>query len=132
TQTDRYVGKAANHGVSALPILFATPGWLSDSYIKAPVFSSEARAAWRRFVHAAVARYGPNGSFWAEHPQVAYLPVRDWQIWNEENSPGFYAPAPSPSSYDRLLGISATVIRRLDPGARIVLGGMFEGGRAAG
>ena len=33
TQTDRYVGKAANHGVSALPILFATPGWLSVSYI---------------------------------------------------------------------------------------------------
>lgn len=127
-QTDRYVKRAAKHGLAVLPVLYATPGWLSPSSIKAPIFSAEARRAWHALVHAAVARYGADGSFWAHNPDLPYDPVRDWQIWNEQNSPDFWAPAPSPSGYLRLLAISESAIHRADPGAKVALGGMFETG----
>src|SRR4051794_13515505 len=117
-QTDRYVAGAARHGVSALPLLFATPPWLPHSFIPAPVFSAEARADWRRFVGAAVGRYGRDGAFWRRHPSLPYDPVRYWQIWNEQNSPDFWAPDPSPSGYLRLLKISSAALRAADKRAR--------------
>jgi hypothetical protein len=126
-QTDRYIAGAARRGVSTLPLLFATPPWLAHSFIRAPVFSAKARADWGRFVGAAAARYGRDGAFWRRHPSLPYDPVRYWQVWNEQNSPDFYGPDPSPSSYLRLLKISSAALRTADSRARIVLGGMFEG-----
>jgi hypothetical protein len=126
-EIDASVGGAARHGINAFGTLFATPPWVAKSFIKAPVFSPAARDAWRGFVGAAVARYGPNGSFWAANPTIPYHPVRDWQIWNEQNSPDFFGPKPSPRSYKQLLKISGDAVHALDPHGRIVLGGMFEG-----
>jgi hypothetical protein len=131
-QSDRYVRRAAEQGITVLPVLFATPGWLADSFIKAPVFSAKARRKWQAFVQAAVARYGRGGAFWAQNPQVPYDPARDWQVWNEENSPGFWAPRPSAPSYLRLLSLSADAIRQADPRGQVVLGGMFEAGSSHG
>src|SRR6266516_1786436 len=124
---DRYMRGAARHGLEALPLLFATPGWVARNSIRPPLFSARARKAWRSFVHAAVARFGPGGSFWAQNPTIPYDPVHSWQIWNEQNSPDFWAPGPSPSQYAQLLKISAGTIRATDPSAQIILGGMFEG-----
>ena len=126
-QIDRYMRGLAQHSLEPLPLLFATPGWVARNYIRAPLFSASARAAWRKFVRAAVARYGPGGSFWTENPDLPPDPVHYWQIWNEQNSPDFWAPGPSPRSYAKLLKISADTLHATDPGAKIVLGGMFEG-----
>ena len=45
----------------------------------------------------------PEGSFWSEHPELPALPIRAWQIWNEQNSPTFFAPKPSVRAYARML-----------------------------
>jgi polysaccharide biosynthesis protein PslG len=124
---DRYMRGIAKHGLEPLPLLFATPGWLAPSFIKPPLSSARARSAWRGFVHAAVARFGPEGTFWTQNPDLTPDPVHYWQIWNEQNSPDFWAPDPSPREYTKLLKITAKTLRATDPGARIVLGGMFEG-----
>jgi hypothetical protein len=50
--------------------------------------------------------------------------VRAWEIWNEENTPGFWAPAPNAAGYVALLDATATAIRSVDPGAFIVSGGL--------
>jgi hypothetical protein len=126
-QADRYMRGLAKHGLEPLPLLFATPGWVARSFIDPPISSAKARNAWRGFVHAAVARFGPGGTFWTENPDIPYDPVHYWQIWNEQNSPDFWAPGPSPREYAKLLKISADTLRAVDPGAKIVLGGMFEG-----
>ena len=126
-QADRYMRGVATHSLEPLPLLFATPSWVARSFLRPPLSSPPARKAWRAFVRAAAARYGPGGSFWAQHPDLSYDPVHYWQIWNEENSPDFWVPRPSPASYERLLKIAAQALHATDPSAKIVLGGMFEG-----
>ncbi len=72
----------------------------------------------------AVLRYGPNGSFWAENPGVPKRPIRTWQIWNEENFKYFVA-RPNPADYGKLVNLSYAAIKGVDPGAQLILGGMF-------
>jgi hypothetical protein len=76
-----------------------------------------------------VMRYGPGGSFWAEHSAVSpdpllYEPIRLWQIWNEPNFFYFANPV-SPAAYAKLVVSSHTAISAVDPGAQLILGGMF-------
>lgn len=70
-----------------------------------------------------IGRYGLNGSFWRENPQIHKLPIRSWQIWNEENM-SYYWPQPFASSYAGLLRSAHAAIRAADPGAKVVLGAL--------
>jgi polysaccharide biosynthesis protein PslG len=131
---DALVRTAAEAHLTAFPFLFTEPEWAAelDGHLCsvhcgpfAP--SSDAtRYAWGRFAGAAVNRYGPNGTFWQANPELPYLPIRAWQIWNEQNSPFFFRPRPDPQSYAELLRAAATEIRLADPGAQIVLGGVWS------
>jgi hypothetical protein len=138
---DRIVGEAARSRVRALPFVFSTPPWVAEldgndcgsqpCGTFAPR-SAAARAAWSDFLAAAVRRYGPGGEFWAENPQLRELEIRDWQLWNEQNSPTFFAPKPNVASYAKLLHAGRHAITSEDRGAKIILGGMFatpRGGR---
>jgi hypothetical protein len=71
-----------------------------------------------------VERYGPDGAFWRENPQLPALPIRAWEIWNESNIVSFSA-RPDPRRFARLLRISGRAIHRADPGAKAILGGLF-------
>ena len=62
--------------------------------------SDEALAAWKDFIDELVDRYGPDGDLWTAHPELDPVPVRTWQIWNEQNSPTFYQPEVDPASYE--------------------------------
>ncbi len=122
-------------GMEVLPFVSGAPTWAvpqvwvpgSHQSIKAPrnlPASGAAIAGWSAFVRAAVERYGPGGSFWAEHPTLPQRPIRNWQIWNEENFKYFVA-RPNPAEYGKLVRASSTAIKAVDPGAQVVLGGMF-------
>ena len=142
---DSVVRGAAENGIRPLPFLSGTPDWVADldghhhcaqgdcaPYVPE---SRRARAAWARFVGAAVRRYGPDGWFWTENPTVPKIPIRAWQIWNEQNSPTYYKPRPDPRGYAKLLSSSDDAIAAADPGAQTILGGMFGtplGGRKPG
>ena len=60
-------------------------------------------ADFARLLTALVARYGPNGSLWVEHPEVVKQPIRAWQIWNEPNLTRYWNVAPWAPSYVALL-----------------------------
>jgi hypothetical protein len=133
---DGVVAKAANAGLEVLPFLNGAPAWAvpavwvpgSGHTVKAPSHlpaAGSAATAWSNFVKGAVARYGPNGSFWAVNPAVPKRPIRTWQIWNEENFKYFVAK-PSPAEYGRLVKLSSTALKGSDPGAKLLLGGMFS------
>jgi hypothetical protein len=141
---DTEVEEASIAGIQVFPFLSGVPTWTgvpsvsvpgSGGSVKAPAHlpvSGVARSGWVAFVQAAIGRYGPNGSFWAEHPNVPKLPVRTWQIWNEENFV-YFVTKPNPAEYGKLVGISYGAVKAVDPGAKVVLGGMFarpKGGRS--
>lgn len=52
-------------------------------------------------------------------------PIRTWQIWNEQNSPKFFAPAPDVGTYAAMLTAAGNAIHQADPGADVILGGMW-------
>jgi hypothetical protein len=54
------------------------------------------------------------------------MPIHIWQIWNEQNSSTFYQPKPDPAGYAALLSSAADAIRKRDPSAEVMLGGMFQ------
>jgi hypothetical protein len=129
---DPVVEVAARHGLEVLPFIYGTPSWIARKYTTLPVNNARAKQAFAAFLEAAVRRYGPGGEFWAEHaPGVQYLPeiarpapIRSWQIWNEANFFYFAYPA-SPQRYVKLLKVSAPAIKGVDPGAKVILSGLF-------
>ena len=132
TGTDAAVDAAAQAGLRVLPFACSTPSWLAPKPTTLPIDTARQRAAWTAFLQAMVKRYGPGGDFWAEHgPGIPYvtifdnpLPIRNWQIWNEANFFYFAYPV-SPSRYARLVKISAPAIKAVDPGAKVLLTGLF-------
>jgi hypothetical protein len=122
---------AARAGVEPLVYIAGMPEWAmardgceSDCGTLAPR-SPETIEAWREFAAAAAERFGPDGDFWRENPDLPERPVRQWQIWNEENSPTFYAPKPDVEGFARLLIAAEEEIRKRDESATVLLGGMF-------
>jgi hypothetical protein len=132
---DSVIENAATTNIEVLPFFSGAPKWAvpletlpASGGAKAPSHlpaSGAAAGAWSRFLRAAVERYGPAGDFWAEHPALPEHPVRIWQIWNEENFKYFVAK-PNPAEYGRLVKLSYSAIKGVDPGAQLILGGMFS------
>lgn len=111
---DDYVGRAATAGVSVLPILVRRP----------ELGPPASNGAYARFAGDAVRRYGPRGSFWLEHPEVPFLPVHAWQVWNEPNIPNWWRGRPSARRYVAMLRAGARAIHDADPGAEVVTAGL--------
>ena len=135
SEVDRIVLASARHRVKLLPFLFNTPRWVAQTldgnqcwetcYSHAPR-SPAALLEWWTFVSEVGARYGPGGELWQAHPEIRPLPIRNWEIWNEQNNPHFFRPTPDPEAYARILDLAADALRTHDPNAWIVLGGMFH------
>jgi hypothetical protein len=131
---DSQVEAASRTGISVLPFLVGAPKWAvplvpvpgghgTKASRNLPTRGAAARG-WSAFVQAAVARYGPSGSFWLEHPSVPPRPIRNWQIWNEPNFE-YFVTHPNPAEYGKLVKLSSNAIRAVDPGAKVILGGLF-------
>lgn len=138
---DNQVENATRAGIEVLPFLSDAPSWVVPAVwvpgtghsAKAPrnlPASGAAARGWSGFVSAAVARFGPRGAFWSEHPELTPRPLRTWQIWNEQNFKYFVA-RPNPAEYGKLVKISYTAIKGIDRGAKLLLGGMFARPREA-
>lgn len=131
---DEVISAAAKAGLIPLPFLSGTPKWAweldgrecSSKCSNYAPSSPPTRGAFAQFASAAVRRYGPDGTFWEEHPDLPYTPVGAWQIWNEQNSPFFYRPAPDAYAYAALLERVSQEIRSVDPDAEVVLGGIWS------
>ncbi|MFL5883469.1 MAG: hypothetical protein ACJ77M_00215, partial [Thermoleophilaceae bacterium] len=120
---DRQVAAAAARHLAVLPVVITSPAWAA---IPPSTQGSPPRdpATYARFAAACVHRYGPNGTFWAQHPELQPQPIRDWQIWNEPNFRVFWRPKNWPRPYVKVLRAARASIKAVDPGARIVLGGL--------
>ncbi len=132
---DWLVGALASRGIRPVPFVWGSPTWVgSGAAARPPINSAADVQAWQTFLKAAVARYGPGGSYWANEYRQRFgadatpLPVQSWQVWNEPNLSKYFDPgqtvAHAAQKYARLLAISHDAIKSKDPQARIVLAGM--------
>jgi hypothetical protein len=147
---DPVIEQAALQGLPVLPFIVGSPKWVAKKETTMPIANATQRKAWTAFLKAAVARYGPGGEFWALHSPAAInaekekeatgpvyelagahltpipkpMPIRTWQIWNEANFFYFAFPV-SPTNYAKLLKQSTPVIKAADPGAKVILTGLF-------
>lgn len=116
SSTDAVVQNDTAHGLDTEGILIGTPGWsvqpgetagngLPKGLERA---ITDPANVWADFVRQTVRRYAG---------QVAY-----WEIWNEPDLKFFWTS--SPADYYNLLKVSYTVIKSVDPTAKVVLAGM--------
>jgi polysaccharide biosynthesis protein PslG len=137
--TDRMVARLAAKGLHILPTLAGTPSWAGATGTTPPLLNQLSRDAWRRFVAAAVRRYGNDGAFWQPGPggspfhrfcrcDAKPVPITEWQIWNEPNLAKYFKPRKSPTQYAKLVKLSRSAMDEVDPKAKLVLAGLADGG----
>ncbi len=119
---DSAIASAVEARLDVLPFLFEAPRWAvpsavvpgSGGAVRAPRFlpvrNGVQRSGWRRFAIQAIKRYGPRGSFWAEHPELPRRPIRTWQIWNEPNFK-YFVTRPNPVEYGNLVKLSYGAVK---------------------
>jgi hypothetical protein len=108
---DEIIDTAQKRGITAIPYLCYTPAWAgagADDAWRRPPRDLE---AFGRFARAVAARYKGR--------------VRSWELWNEPDLEDYWRG--SPDDYARMVTYAAAEVRRADPGALVVLGGMAKG-----
>jgi hypothetical protein len=121
--TDRKVLSAASHGIDVLGLALRAPGWANGGAgnpFTPPVKDSDYAA----YLRALIGRYGPSGSLWGEHPEIAKRPVRSWEIWNEPNLKDYFTKQPFAKPYAALLRAAYPAVKSADPGATVLMASM--------
>lgn len=126
---DAWVEALARHGLTWAPAVMGvpTPRWAVDP-AAAKVCGLRAFPArtgdYAALARTLAARYGREGDFWEENPDVPYHPVTHYELWNEPNLGSFWCPVPDPVAYAALADGGADAILAIDPDATLVLGGL--------
>ena len=130
---DRVFTAAAEQGIQILPIIgYGTPWATGSDDMKVMPSTDTGRAAYGRYAAEVARRYGPNGAFWAAHPDLRARPVKAVDLWNEPWYPG---PA-DPQQYIALIKAASRAVRALPERVKIVVNadqrvrGLARGGDA--
>ena len=122
--TDPVVRRAARHGIDLLPVVIETPRWARENpraYHSPPEDPDDLAA----FMVQLIQRYGEQGSFWAENPDLPKRALRTWQLWNEPHLRFQWDSRSSWSrAYGRQLRVAYKAIKKADPGATVVMAAM--------
>ena len=134
SERDRLIGGLAAEGIRSVPFVWGSPQWIGNGAPGQPPLSTSAdRLAWQNFLKAAVARYKPGGTYWAnkykqDYPGKTAVPIQSWQIWNEPNLKKYFTPGATTQAaaqkYAQLLALADAAIAARDPQAKVVLAGM--------
>lgn len=105
------VAKAARaRGLQLLGTILYTPSWArpaGGSLTTPPVNLSD----YASFARAAAQHFSALG-------------VHSYEIWNEPNISGFWAPGPDPARYTQMLKLAYTAIKGVHPEATVISGGL--------
>jgi hypothetical protein len=120
---DNTAGSLGAAGLKWLPIVDFTAPWASSipNQDHAPPRSNADYAA---YAAALASRYGPGGLFWRLHPELTPQPIDTYEIWNEPDVGLFWLPRPDPARYAGMYVQAREAIKRVDPNARVIIGGL--------
>ena len=128
TGADNMVRLAASYGITPLPVLAGTPAFEENgcdtlTCSRHLPLKGQALNDWKAYFLAAVQRYGPNGVFWQQNPDVPYHPVPIFQIYNEQNNPVQHNTA---RHYAKFMKKTDGALNAAGLGnVKLMLGGMF-------
>ncbi|MGD0196568.1 MAG: hypothetical protein ABSC56_01490 [Solirubrobacteraceae bacterium] len=113
---DTIVGTLAQSGIRMQVVLDEPPSWANgpNTYM-APTYYGDYEA----FAAAFASRYGNGGSFWQANPQLPYLPVQQFEIWDEANSNNFWTTV-NAATYEPVLVATSAAIHAVDPTAQVL------------
>lgn len=121
-ELDGLVGRAARNDIEILPIVMYAPQWARQNPDD-PASRPRSNDDYVAFLNSLVLRYGPDGSFWVEHPEIAKRPLRTWQVWNEPQLRYQWAEKDWEESYGKLLRAAHDALKKADGGSKVVLAG---------
>jgi hypothetical protein len=124
--TDQIVEVAAKRHLGLLPVVTYSPAW--DASRRGNHVQPAHDKPYGKYLTALVRRYGPQGTFWAEHPSLPRDPITEWQIWNEPDLNVYWDTQPWAPSYVALLRVAHNAIKRADPHAAVVMGALTNYG----
>jgi polysaccharide biosynthesis protein PslG len=126
--TDAIVTQAAEHGLHVLMIADTTPAWASGASMSKKNWywlPPSDPATYGAFAGQLAARYGAGGTFWAANPGLPVVLPAGIELWNEENTSGFWGGrTPSPPVYAAMAEAAYTAVKQADPSMTVVLGGL--------
>ena len=130
---DVLIGAAARAGFSVVGNVFGAPGWATGGMRpgESPKFPLTVQggvpqdpADMGNFMGDLIERYGPAGTFWAEHPEIPANPIRIWQPLQEPDRPAFF---PQPFDVDHFVAMahaSYQAVKQADPEATVLGAGL--------
>lgn len=130
TVPDLMEAALARHGVRGQAMFIGTAAWDQEPGTLFQLNQCGMRAypydyqAWTDWTAAAARRYGPNGTFWAAHPELPQLPITTWEIGNEPNLSIFWCPKANPEAYAQTYDAATAKIQAVDPNAKVIVGGL--------
>jgi diguanylate cyclase (GGDEF)-like protein/PAS domain S-box-containing protein len=120
---DALVGALAQRGMTLLPVLMNFNGPTPVPPTPDGTAGSPTTSEFAAFAAAAVARYGPTGSYWPTCGCTPH-PIQAWEIWNEENNGWWWAGTASADGYAAVFAATRDALRSIDPHAVAVVGGL--------
>lgn len=113
---DDFIAKElAGHGFRWVAVLAFAPSWAAA---EPGVLHSAPRGVAEYAAYAAAVARRYRGL------------ISAFEIWNEEDLPVFWRPAPNPVAYARLYEAARATIHSVDPGVPVLIGGLAGGHRA--
>ena len=123
--TDPLVAAAARAGIEVLPIVVGSPAWAAR-HPELRNSPPKGTATYAAFLKTLIAHYGPNGSFWSDHPDLPKQPIEAWQIWNEPDHTHYWSDQPYERDYVALGRAARAAIKQADPHAQVVMAGFAD------
>ena len=123
-QYDYAIDKARAAGLEVLmPVADAVPYWASSDPGKYE--DGSGKRVWNIYYPPAqMSDFAEFTRFVVEHYRAKG--VHAYEIWNEPNTPWFWAPGPNAAQYAQMLKASYPVVKSADPSATVVMGGLSK------
>jgi hypothetical protein len=126
---DGWVAALARSHLRWLPTLKGgpIPTWAASTSAPSECAANappQGTANYAALMEAVARRYGRDGSFWHQHPELPYEPITEYEVWNEPNFGRLWCPQPDPAAYARLYVAARRAVDAVDPRALVLVGGL--------
>ena len=119
---DHYMLLAAQRGLHVVAQLVDAPRWAAPTPTSLPADPT----AFAAYVAAVVGRYGPGGTFWAQHPSLKASAITAYELWNEPYFDNGDGAAYNPGRYARMVEAAGIAGHAVAPSARFMIEAEME------